>query len=390
VRPSRTLCNNDRFDRPAKQWFSSLPSNRRSSDRGTNVRLKSSRRKYTTVIRLLSKRSFVWAPLLVVTTFCATAVAGNTQRDAARAAARSAGYDGIHAYESGDMAVAVDKLGRAFDVVKIPTLGLWYARALAKNGNLVEASERYGEVMRLEITEGKVKEQKQAQADAASELEALKPKIPTLTLTVAGATDDCQVTLDGGAISLKLLALATPINPGSHRVQAVQGGETVEATFTIAEGQKKAIALKIKPPKATAPVGTPPASKVNSGAQSGAADSDSRNAKSKGSTQKTIGWITLGVGGVATVAGVVTGILSVTKRGQLDSSNNCVNTVCLSAERDSLNSYNQMRTISTIGLVAGAVGIGVGTTLLLSAPKPKEAGVSAWLGIGSVGMTGSF
>jgi hypothetical protein len=92
------------------------------------------------------------------------------------------------------------------------------------------------------------------------------------------------------------------------------------------------------------------------------------------------------VGGVATAAG----ILVLAKRGQLDDSNNCKGTVCTGAERDRLDSYNQMRTMSTIGFVVGAVGIGVGTTLLLTAPKPREAGVSAWLGIGSVGVTGSF
>jgi hypothetical protein len=78
------------------------------------------------------------------------------------------------------MAVAVDNLRRAFGVVKVPTLGLWYARALVKTGKLVEATERYGEVVRLDVTEGKIKDQKQAQADAAAELEALKPRIPTL------------------------------------------------------------------------------------------------------------------------------------------------------------------------------------------------------------------
>jgi len=321
-------------------------------------------------------------------------MAGNTQRDAARAAARSAGYEGVQAYQSGDMAVAVDKLGRAFDVVKMPTLGLWYARALAKNGNLVEASERYGEVMRLEVTEGKVKEQKQAQADATSELETLKPKIPTLTLTVSGASDDCQVTLDGNAIPTELLGMATPINPGTHRLQAKQGGETVEETLTIAEGDKKAVALKLKPSKKAPLTGAPAAaSKLDSGARLGTAGIDFRpssNTKPQGSTQKTIGWITLGVGGVATVVGAVTGILVVKKRGQLDGSNNCPGTVCTSNERAQVDSYNQMRTLSTVGFVAGAVGLGVGTTLLLTTPKPKKAGMSAWLGIGSVGVTGSY
>ena len=93
---------------------------------------------------------------------------------------------------------------------------------------------------------------------------------------------------------------------------------------------------------------------------------------------------------MATVVGAVTGILVVKKRGQLDGSNNCLGTVCTSNERAQVDSYSQMRTLSTVGFVAGAVGLGVGTTLLLTTPKPKKAGMSAWLGIGSVGVTGSY
>lgn len=343
------------------------------------------------MIQPLRQIPFVWLSALVVTTVCATAVAGSTQQDAARAAARSAGYEGIRAYESGDLAVAVDKLGRAFDVVKAPTLGLWYARALAKTGNLVEASERYGEVIRLEVTEGKVKEQKQAQADAAADLEALKPRIPSVTLTVTGASEDCEVTMDGNAVPLTLLALATPINPGTHRVQAKRGTEVVEETFSIAEGEKKGITLRLKPSKATSPGQTRPAHKPESGTRAASAGSPARTTSSStGSTQKTIGWIGLGVGGVATVAGAVSGALVLQKRSQLDGSSQCVGTVCTAIERDRLDSYNQMRTVSTIGFIVGAVGLGVGTTLLLTTPKPKETGVSAWVGVGSVGMAGSF
>lgn len=351
-------------------------------------------RKYSTVIRLPQKRSLLWAPTLLITTFCATAMAGNTQQDAARAAARSAGYEGIHAYQSGDMAVAVDKLGRAFDVVKMPTLGLWYARALAKTGNWVEASERYGEVIRLEVTEGKIKEQKQAQADAASELEALKPRIPTLTLTVPGASDECQVTLDGGAMSQKLLALAAPINPGTHRLELKQDGETVEETFTIAEGEKKALTLKIpKKPRSRSSSALPGVSSRPDARTPVAASGDgpaTPSSKRQGSPQKAVGWIVLGLGGAATAVGAVTGILVLAKRSQLDDSHECRGTVCSSVEADHVDSYRQMRTISSIGFVAGAVGIGVGTTLLLTTPKPKDTIVSAWVGVGSVGVKGSF
>jgi hypothetical protein len=99
--------------------------------------------------------------------------------DAARGAARTLGYDGVKAYNAGDYAVADQKLEKAYRVVKVPSLGLWSARALVKLGRLVEASERYREVTQLEVSGGEQAVQKQAQADAQSELDSLTPRIPS-------------------------------------------------------------------------------------------------------------------------------------------------------------------------------------------------------------------
>lgn len=320
------------------------------------------------------------------------ALAASPTNDAARAAARAAGYEGIRAYESGRFTVAVDKLDRAFGVVKVPTLGLWYARALVKTGKLVEASERYGEVIRLEITEGKVKEQKQAQAEAAEELEALKPKIPALTITVVDAADDSEVLLDGSPIPSKLFGLATPANPGVHRIQAKQGAQLVEQVVTLSESESKSVELRLNPAGAGATkLGTAGPVREHPAATSGAASKTAPVPEEpRGRTQKTIGWISLGLGGAATVAGVVTGLMAKSKRDQLDNSGSCRGTNCLPVVDDMRSSYNHLRSAATVSFIVGAVGIGAGTTLLLTTPKPKEAAVAAWLGIGSVGLTGRF
>ncbi|HMA94570.1 MAG TPA: hypothetical protein VKP30_17890 [Polyangiaceae bacterium] len=310
--------------------------------------------------------------------------------DASRAAARTAGYEGIRAYQGGDFNLAVDKLDRAFGVVKVPTLGLWYARALVKVGKLVEASERYREVVRLEVTEGKIKEQKKAQAEAVEELEALQAKIPALTITVQNVTENTEILLDGNPVAQKLLGLATPANPGAHRVSAKQDTQSVERTVTLSEGDKKSVELKLKP-----------AAKGNERASS-AIESDrpeheqrephmppARPAPS-GGTQKTFGWIGLGLGGVATIAGSVAGVLAMSKRKQLDDSQYCTGTVCEAEVDDQRLSYNRMRTLSAAGFIVGVVGVGVGTTLLLTTPKPKENQVGVWLGVASVGLKGNF
>src|SRR5262245_61290417 len=96
----------------------------------------------------------------------------SAQSDAARAAARDLGAEGVEDFQAGRFEQASTKLSQAFDILKVPTLGLWSARALVKVGKLVEASERYLSVSRLDASKGEAQVQKQAQADATKERDA--------------------------------------------------------------------------------------------------------------------------------------------------------------------------------------------------------------------------
>src|SRR5436189_5578570 len=97
----------------------------------------------------------------------------SAQTEATRAAARTLGTEGVEALQAGRDTEAVDKLERAFTVVRAASIGLWLSRALVKAGKWVEAMERYLEVSRLDVNSGDVRVQQQAQADAAKELEQL-------------------------------------------------------------------------------------------------------------------------------------------------------------------------------------------------------------------------
>src|SRR4051794_25830354 len=54
--------------------------------------------------------------------------------DRARGAARTLAEDGVTALQNGDATSAVDKLERAYEIIHLPTVGLWSARALVKAG----------------------------------------------------------------------------------------------------------------------------------------------------------------------------------------------------------------------------------------------------------------
>jgi hypothetical protein len=173
--------------------------------------------------------------------------------DADRAAARQLGYQGVEAYQAGDYKTAQDKLGRAFDVVKVPTLGLWLARALTKNGRWVEAAEVYREVSRLEISEGKVEAQQEAQQTAASELDELVGKIPAIVILVEGApANQVVVEIDGVQVPAAVLGEARPMDPGQHRVVGRFGDQLSEQVVELGPGQQRKLKVAFKPEPAQA------------------------------------------------------------------------------------------------------------------------------------------
>ena len=104
--------------------------------------------------------------------------------DRARGAARTLAEDGVTALQNGDATSAVDKLERAYQIIRLPTVGLWSARALVKSGRLVSAAERYVEVTRWSGGTADPK-QEQAKGDAARERDELLPRIPSAICVIS-------------------------------------------------------------------------------------------------------------------------------------------------------------------------------------------------------------
>jgi hypothetical protein len=105
-----------------------------------------------------------------------------------RVVARDLGYSGVEAYQAGKYALASERLEKAYAVLRAPSLGLWAARALAKQGRLLAAVDRYAEVIRLEISGGDEAVQRKALVDAQAELEQLRAQLPGVVIVVRGAT----------------------------------------------------------------------------------------------------------------------------------------------------------------------------------------------------------
>ena len=345
----------------------------------------------------------VTARLLVAVCLClpATVVAAAAPApidEASRAAAREIGYAGVEAYRAGDYVTANERLDRAFAILRVPSLGLWSARALVKLGKLIEAQERYLEVDRLPISVGDPVIQQQARADAHQESAELAPRIPRLIVRVEGApAAEVTVTIDDVAVVPALLGESRPINPGRHLIVAVRGGARTALELTLGEAARETALLRLTSNPATeaavAPAAVAPAPIVAPGgdaANSPARAPEAEVAGSDARSRRVLGTAMAAAGGVGLLGGALAGVLALVKRNDLSASGDCADQVCTPSQRGAVDTYNGLRTWSSVGLLAGAALATAGIVLLAtSPPRAESASATVSLGFG-VGPGAAF
>jgi hypothetical protein len=292
----------------------------------------------------------------------------------------------VESYQAGDFKGAAEKLEKSYRVLKAPSLGLWSARALVKLDLWVEASERYREVLNTQPSGGDMAVQKQAQAEAESELEGLSPKIPTLVLKLEGASAaEVQATIDGKAVAPELLGAPTPLNPGAHAVVALRGSERQSLQVQVAAGDEKTALLRFSGKPLAAPNPTRPVLAAPNVATH-------RDDPGRGSVMRSVGWAAIVVGGAGLAAGGITGALALGKKSSIDDAPECHDNVCTKGAGvdATVNGYNTLRTVSTVGFVAGGVLAATGVVLVLAAPRPSEQSTALWISPSAAGMRVRF
>ncbi|WP_437738028.1 hypothetical protein [Sorangium sp. So ce1335] len=301
--------------------------------------------------------------------------------DADRATARSLAVEGQEALEQKDFTAALDRFSRADAIIHAPTLLLGVARAQVGLGRLIAAHESYSRILREGAPEGSPEPFFEAIAAAQRELDALAPRIPQVLLTVRGP-DAVDVTIDGEPVPRAALGVRRPVDPGEHTVRATAAGfAAAEVKLTLAEGARETVTLELAPLAPPPGASPPPITRAP----------DAGPVASGGGARTALGIAALGLGGVGLAAGAVGGVLAIGKHGDL--SERCPGNRCDPSLQGEIDSYHAMGTLSTIGFVVGAVGVGAGAVLLLTAPRSQRR-TGIWItpviGLGSAGAKGSF
>jgi hypothetical protein len=232
------------------------------------------------------------------------------------------------------------------------------------------------------------------------------------------AAHDTTVFIDDVAVPEVLIGTEQFADPGKHHVVAKRGSEVAEEDVVLKEGERQQVTLRFgaspaalpSAAAATAPIAAaapapgaanparPTTAAAGAAAAPAAANATDRSAPSdsttraSGNTQRTWGWIGVSVGAAGVALGATTGIIALVDRSYLRS-HGCQDYTCRNHPEleTKANSYDTMRTLSTVGFIVGGVTAAAGVTLLLSSPHRKsEATVGLSIGPGAIGVQGGF
>lgn len=338
---------------------------------------------------------------LIFTALLTPSTASAETSDADRATARALAAEGQDALEKKDFTTATDRFSRADSIIHAPTLQLGLARAQLGLGKMVSAQETYNRIVREGVAAGSPPTWTVAVDTARKEVEALAPRVPQVVITIKGSSSP-RVTLDDAVIPTAALGVKRPADPGAHLIRAAaKGFAPAEATVTLRESATGTVTLELKaistaavtpPVVAVVPPPTTPTTPIMPITPPIAAPLPPpapRDASSGSSTQRTLGFVALGVGGAGLILGGVTGGLAIGKHGDLAIA--CPKG-CPPAQQGELDSFHTLATLSTVGFVLGGAGAATGTILLLTAPKKSasEPRVTPVLGLGYLGAKGTF
>lgn len=281
-----------------------------------------------------------------------------------RNAARALASDGADLFDANKHAEAIEVFRKAEALVHAPTHLLYIARAHQKLGKLVEAHDVYDDILTDPfITPTSPSAFRDARTSAEQEDAALLARIPTMKLVISSpAPETVQVTMDGKRIERELLLAPLLMNPGSHKLEAQGRGLVSDAkTVAMSEGDRINVTLSLP---------------------------------WQGPLYPAI--VALSAGALGLTIGTVTGILSVSKVGDLE--DRCPEMHCLPPDRSIGDSAKTLGTVSTVSFVLGGALIGAGVALAIVRPgggppdTPNEHGpwVRTRLGLGAAAIEGAF
>lgn len=339
-----------------------------------------------------SRSRLITAFALVTSTFAAPSYAQDASAED-KAAARELAVMGIQLAQDGKCDHAMDPLTRAEQLYHAPTILTWIGECEIQMGRLVAGSETLRQVLRETLPADAPSAFVDAQKRAAFLLEVTTPRIAKLTLAIQAESgelterEQLKVSVDGTPISLALIGVPRPTDPGEHEVLVeLAGYEPERKRIVLADGEIQQLNVRLKKPLSSSEVATSSAYDQNPQGENDAASSG----------YKTLGWALVGGGAGFLAGGGVLGLLALNKKQDLDCPTPAT---CPLSEESTLKSARLLATLSTVSFGVGGAAALTGLIVLLTGDdEPNTAlittrsGLSlhAEVGYTSLGLSGTF
>jgi hypothetical protein len=281
--------------------------------------------------------------------------------------------EGDRYFSEADFVRAQAAFERAYRRTGSLIAGLKSARCLVRLGRLLEASERYEQIISAEVGARAESDPASARQEAAIELQQLFTRIPRINVTVVGADARLvAVALNGVRTSSPPPATGVPVNPGRYLVTGQLGARTVESYVDVGEGDIGAASLEFGPPRASQ-------------------QADARVTRSERSSLSGVrlaGVVTFGVGVASLVTGGFIGWNALRDESSL--AERCPQHRCPSRLKSEVDAYEAKKLMALVGVGAGGVLILSGAMLYLAGPSPDAPRVGAYMAPQGAGVWGAF
>jgi hypothetical protein len=184
---------------------------------------------------------------------------------------------------------------------------------------------------------------------AKERVQALKSRLPEVTFELASDAPEGTSVRVGKAPAR--LGEALPLDPGKHEaVVEAPGYDTRRVSLDLAEGAR--VRMEVSPG---------PRDPDESPAPAGPA----------GDSKRTLGFVLGGVGVAGVLVGTVTGVMALGKKSVADEHCFPERGFCDQEGADANDAGRTLATVSTVGFVVGAVGLGAGAYLILTSKKDQ-------------------